>query len=658
MHKKQSIKLLVLGIDAALPDLLKKFKKEGSIPNLAKLMDNGFFSRVITTFPPLTAAAWAAIVTGAGPGTCGIPSLMVKLAGEELNMWHTSFDKRMLEAETLWEAENKVGRCTALINWPVTWPKGIENVNNGIQIASSLNPPFRFFYMPLWDIASSSLFSSDSYACNQVPGRAVVVNLEQAIDWIGLPKSKFSAKQFQIEVPPVYAKGVKYNVTIVSDNGQGYNKIIICRDKDASKAVTVLREKEWSDWIEENFINKDGELKRGRFRFYVPELTKDVKHFRLFASAINTAEDYTFPVNLKEKIIKTAGTYMEVDDPWAYMDGWVELDTYIDQLQQHVNWWSNTTKYVLENEDKDSVFSWVGVIDHIQHVLYGGIDPKSKHYKKEDAPKWMNYIRRVYQQVDEGVGNILKAVNLDETLIVVVSDHGFSSIEWNPYLKLLLKKAGLLSYTLNPQTGEMIVDWSKTKCFPLEPCHAHIFINLKGREPRGIVEPEDYEKVQQEIIEALMDIKDPETDECIVDLALKKQQAGTLGIFESKCYDRIGDVLFALKPEYMANPFVYQAVVKYFDGTERKIANIEEFEPAVITKNFTGAHLALPWDNTMHASLILTGAEIKPIERKQPVNIIDIAPTISKILGIPVPKDAEGNSLDEIVNKVKKRENN
>ncbi len=70
-------KILFLGLDAAMPDLVKKFVQEGSMPNTAKLMNQGIFSRLETVFPPLTAAAWTAIVSGAGSGTNGVPSLMV-----------------------------------------------------------------------------------------------------------------------------------------------------------------------------------------------------------------------------------------------------------------------------------------------------------------------------------------------------------------------------------------------------------------------------------------------------------------------------------------------------------------------------------------------------------------------------------------------------
>ena len=62
---KPNQKLLMLGLDAALPDLIAKFTAEGSMPVTKKLIEKGWFSRMITTFPPLTAAAWGAITTGA-----------------------------------------------------------------------------------------------------------------------------------------------------------------------------------------------------------------------------------------------------------------------------------------------------------------------------------------------------------------------------------------------------------------------------------------------------------------------------------------------------------------------------------------------------------------------------------------------------------------
>ena len=354
---------------------------------------------------------------------------------------------------------------------------------------------------------------------------------------------------------------------------------------------------------------------------------------------------------MTKELDEAAGPYIEVDDPWAYMDGWVDIDFYLDQLTAQNDWWAKATEYGLKKTGWDLAFSWVGTIDHIQHVLYGGIDPKSCHYNPKEAPKIMDHIRRIYAEVDVRIGRILEHVDLDNTLVCLVSDHGFSSLERSPYIKHHLAKAGLLSFNLDTETGAMEIDWSKTRCFPLEPGHAHIFVNLKGRDPHGIVDPEDYEKVQEEIIDVLLSLRDPETGRHVVATAVRKKESGMLGVVENQGYERIGDVLFALKPEYMANPFVYPAAVKYRDGTERFIPNPEDFEPAELHRNFTGVHLSLPSLKEMHATVVLAGNGIPKLRRKNPISIIDLAPTLAYLLGTPTPKDAEGNILKEMVKK-------
>ena len=130
---------------------------------------------------------------------------------------------------------------------------------------------------------------------------------------------------------------------------------------------------------------------------------------------------------------------------------------------------------------------------------------------------------------------------------------------------------------------------------------------------------------------------------------MTKQESGTLGVFENQGYDRIGDVLFALRPQYMANPFVYPASVRYRDGTERRIPNPEGFEPAFLHRNFTGVHLALPAIKEMHASVVLAGRNVPHVNRENPISLIDVAPTLSWLLDWPVPKDAEGDVLKEMV---------
>lgn len=647
-------KILFLGLDAAMPDLVKKFVDEGAMPNTAKLMEKGVFSRLETVFPPLTAAAWTAIVSGAGSGTNGVPSLMVKHLGEDLDHWHTSFDRNEVLCETLWDVAKRMGKKVALINWPVTFPMGAISEEDGVQLAGSLNPPFRYFFMPLWDVASSACFSNQKLRCNQIPGRAVQLEAVPAQGWSNLPESKRPCLEFEITVPPTYVEGYKMYVVMYASTDEGYDRMLISESKDASKAVTDIAMGEYGPWITKNYKARDYR-RDGRFRFQILQLSKDGKDFKLYQSAINMAEPYSVPKSLSKEVEAVAGAYMEVDDPWSFMDGWMEPELYLEQLGLHADWWGNATKYVLDNKEWDMAFSWVGTIDHIEHVLYAGIEPKARVYDPDKADFCWHMIRETYRQVDENIGKIMEGIDLDNTYVVLISDHGMTHLDWNPYVKEHLSRAGLLEYCLDLSTDDpsnLSINWKNTKCHPLEPCHAHIFINLKGRDPQGIVEPEDYERVQEEIIRCLLNMRNPETGDQVVSMAVKKNEAGTLGIFEGPGFDRVGDVLYAWKPGYMSHPFIYRSKIQYRDGTERTIANPELYEAAGLCRNFTGVHLALPSLHDMHACMIMAGPNVPKYERKYPAKIIDVAPTLCKALGIDVPKDAEGGVLYDILDRI------
>jgi predicted AlkP superfamily phosphohydrolase/phosphomutase len=578
---------------------------------------------------------------------------MVKLPGEELDHWHTSFDRGILLAETLWEVGERQGRKAALVNWPVTFPLGAVGRGDSVQVGAALNPPFRYFYMPLWDVASSALFSTELFACNQIPGRAVIVRPQPACGWKNLPASARPALSFDITVPPVYVPGHAMHVLILAGE-EGYNRVLVCDDKDASRPAADLTVGGKSGWITKGFKARDRQ-RDGRFRFQLLSLSAAGDSVKLYQSAINTAETYTIPAGMTAELEKEAGVYMEVDDPWAFMDGWISMDDYLEQLKLHALWWGRATSYTLKNKEWDMAFSWVGTIDHIEHVLYAGIVPKSRVYDPSKADWCMSCIRAVYGQVDTQLGHILENVDLENTIVAVVSDHGFTHLDWNPYVKEWLRRAGLLEYTLDlshDDPSNLGINWEKTKCHPLEPCHAHIFINLKGRDPQGIVDPKDYSRVQHEIIRALYAITNPETGESAVAIACTREEAATLGILPNKGYGRVGDVVYAWKPGYMSHPFIYRSAIKYRDGTERVIANPELMEQAVLCGNFTGVHLCLPSERDMHAVLILSGGGMPQYERKNVARIIDIAPTVAKLLDMPVPGDAEGGVLYDILDRM------
>lgn len=638
-------RLVVLGVDAATPDLVRRFIAEGHLPNMARLLERGAYTRHRTTFPTLTAPAWNALSTGAGIGTTGIPSLTIKLPGEPLDTLRSAFDSSYAEAQTLWQSAGEEGLTTALVNWPVTWP---AKPLNGVQIAGSLNPPFRFYYMPIHDVSPGSVFSTAKLPCDQESGRAMQISIEE----------RDGSREFTAQVPPTRDGAPRYRVTLLQDSNRTYDRVRIVREGSDSQPFE-LRVGEQSDWIEDIFPARpvDGKVKsaadsaakgrdlprprRGRVRFYLTALSPDGDHITLYHGSIATADPITVPAEHSEALTAEVGPFWEVDDPWAFLDGWIPLEAYLAQLDQQTDLWGKATLHAVRNYDPDIIFSWVGSIDHGQHVLWGGIDKAYKDFDPAQEQTYLEYHRRLYKRVDDWVGRIAESLD-DNTILAVVSDHGFTHVTHYVFLLKHLKDAGLAHYIVTDD-GQVIMDWSRTKAYPLPPGHNHIFINVKGRDPQGCVAPEDYERVQDEVIQCLYGIKDPENDRLVTSLAIRKQEAMTLGIVNGPTFDRVGDVLYAFHHGYVVNPLQYAALIEYPDGTTKYTTNEEGFEPALLQRHFTGYHISLPGTAEMEGMLLMAGPGVpsgKVLEH--PIDVTDIVPTWADLISMPVPKDAEG----------------
>jgi predicted AlkP superfamily phosphohydrolase/phosphomutase len=150
-------------------------------------------------------------------------------------------------------------------------------------------------------------------------------------------------------------------------------------------------------------------------------------------------------------------------------------------------------------------------------------------------------------------------------------------------------------------------DPAKSKALPSRLTYVNV--NLKGRDPEGIVEPADYPKVQQEIIDALLTYVDPETGKRPVSLALAKSDARLLGLHG----DGVGDVIYAVYPWFgIAQHGPYLQTAEYGIGKMGVLA--AAMGPGI--------------------------KENQQLERT--MYLADIVPTICYLMNWPVPSDAEG----------------
>jgi len=265
--------------------------------------------------------------------------------------------------------------------------------------------------------------------------------------------------------------------------------------------------------------------------------------------------------------------------------------------------------------------------DWTYHVIMTDMDPDTCKSKEAYDVAWKTHLR-MYQSQDKMLGRIIDAAG-EDTLFVLVSDHGAvaDGPAFNP--QAVLEQAGLLaqgekmsvedqgydakaarSSTIRKAGGiSKAKDMSRTRA--LGQRVVHIYVNLKGRDPEGIVEPADYEKVQLEVIDALYSYVDPKTGRRPIALALTNKDARILGL----CSPDSGDVIFATYPEWGGQHGAQLPTAQWGVGDLR-------------------------------ALLSICGPGIKKgLRLERTCWLTDIVPTICYLMDWPVPDKAEGAVL-------------
>jgi predicted AlkP superfamily phosphohydrolase/phosphomutase len=151
--------------------------------------------------------------------------------------------------------------------------------------------------------------------------------------------------------------------------------------------------------------------------------------------------------------------------------------------------------------------------DRVQHMFYRYLDPTHPANAGKDTTQWADAIPQVYERVDALVGKVWSEVERDDTVFMVISDHGFTNFRRGVNLNTWLRDNGYLTLLPGHETsGDWFehVDWSKTRAFSLGL--TGMFVNRKGREQSGVVrEGEEYRALVAELTQKLEALVDPQT---------------------------------------------------------------------------------------------------------------------------------------------------
>ncbi len=218
-------------------------------------------------------------------------------------------------------------------------------------------------------------------------------------------------------------------------------------------------------------------------------------------------KQYTWPASLKKEIESLIGGPYIFDVEFRLED----KDRIIKGLWEMTKLQFKVFKHLLTTKDWDFAMMVQIGVDRVQHAFWKYYDPD--HPRHPGPNKYEDIIPRYYKLIDELVGEILQAIPRD-TRIIVVSDHGAKAMKGALAVNQWLEEEGFLVLKRKPEKPGIdlkpnMVDWEKTKAWAWGGYYSRIFINVKGREPQGTVDPEDVPGLIEEIKKKLAKLKGP-----------------------------------------------------------------------------------------------------------------------------------------------------
>ncbi|MFX1443575.1 MAG: alkaline phosphatase family protein [Promethearchaeota archaeon] len=633
-------KLLLIGVDQAIPYLLNKFLNEGILPNISQLLENGVYTEGYSCPPCDTPTNWTTIATGATTAVHGATSFYLHIPGDpfELGLQHRSRTQlsRFCKAEYLWDVADRNGYTPFVINYPSGWPANFKNGAMSLLIWQ-FTGDFQI-YKSFPRVISHPLFfefSSDS--------EILLKRILKVKNNVEIPKNKKDPLQISVDMTPVNTpEKTVLTSYITSSTGQNYDSLSILNEKN--NQWIIIKKNGWSDWIKSEISTNYGVLPC-LFKIKILELSAMGSSIKIQTTSFYNTKGWTKPEELGEDLIKNVISYdltPKIQEIEYKIEGKVE--SYLTYARKEALTLGNAIKYAKNRVNWNVCYFHVHLLDSVNHKELAFLDKNSPLFSEKNFERASKNVRIAYKIIDDLVGDLLNSCVDHNTITIFVSDHGAMPAWKIVNIPSVLMKADLLNYNRNESQNKFYVDWKNSYAFPyVEP--TFIWVNLKGRDPYGIVSSTDFESIRDKIIEVLYDLKDPETGEKVIKLALKREEADYLGLNG----DRIGDVIYFLNPPYQ----IYDEILEQLNPSQ--ISPKYMAKPVIYpAKNCFGAHAYyLPNEKFGNYSnsvpLIISGPNIKKgIELKYKVDLIDLAPTFAHCLEIPKPKDSQGRVLFEV----------
>lgn len=630
-------RLLLIGMDGMNLPLLRRFVADGGLPSFASLMARGSINRLLPALPAWTPTNWATLVTGTTPGTHRLGGWTVR---RKTDPWEAprleSWDSRAIgDTETLWHVADAAGLRTLIQFYPsAVWPNPLQHgyvVAPGFHDAPfALAMPMVYFATSRQDItptvaqvAAHARERTTDQAEEGAPPGSSVVRLEPASDWRNAPANALAA-----DLPILLRTGetVFVHLLVVPDaGGRRFARVALCAERDGDALITSLVEGTWSPFYQCALGRAQTEA---AMRFRLLRADAAAGTVSLVRTEAYATRGFASPEGLDHRLVEVCGPFYD----WPSIDptlGPAELATFASDMQYQGEWQVKAARYLLEHDGWDLHFSHWHLFDHINHPTVNQADPDGPDYDPERAAWMMACQRRIYEVADAVLGQFLELAG-DDTIVCVTSDHGMAPAHRWGDLPARLAERGLLVYQADGRT----IDWGRSAAYMQADRGSEVYVNLQGREPMGSVPPDQYEAVQEAIIDALLDWRDPGAGKRPIALALKLQDAQIIGYWG----EENGDVVLTFNRGYGWGPPLDGQTA----GPGRGALHGSQI-PTSETAHFTNL-----------ACFILAGPGVRvgyerDWQRYGLMRMVDLAPTFAHLLALRPPRHATGAVLADLL---------
>lgn len=623
-------KVIIVGIDGANPPFVERLVQEGRLPNFKRMMDEGTYApHCCSSLPTSTPENWTTIATGAWNGTHQVMSFQVFQPPELHGNWMAGYTSAESQADFIWDAVERAGKESILLKYPASHP---PTMKTGVQVCGCHVRPCAH------QIDGAHLFATveprnAALRLRPAPDPAVLpegklpwlsgellfearglgapsmgAGLDEGTAYYGVPDiERIKPQNASLNTPvcKLVPPGKKLYAFVGATKKEDYDLVIVARDAAARERIAELYVGDWSAWTEEPFETVDGP-RQGTLRFKLVALSPDAKIVKLYATQIMDVDHYAQPTSVGRELYRNVGPFI-TDIGWEglghdYTKAWFDESVMVDLADYQHDWFVKAIAYLSQTHNWSLCMLQSHCIDCANHHCLWLADPASNKEWPDLQRRYLAFIDRLYESLDRMLGGIMALAD-EKTVIFVVSDHGGVANPYNVNTRQVLQEAGLLV----EKDGE--IDWARTRAYVQN--HLFVNVNLQGREPQGIVPPEEFDKTCDEIVAALHAYVDPRLGLHPFNLALRKVDARYLGLYGDPTAKKIGDVVFALREPYGGNH---------------------------------GQLSTHAWGIGSTGSLFLVkGPGIRRGARlKRTVWLTDIVPTACHLLQIPVPRDTEG----------------